>query len=67
LIVAVKRNHLKMVRMLLEMGADWRISTPYGLVAIEFAILAGNYEMALLLIERGKTDIRTAEEYEVLG
>ena len=31
LVAAVKRNHIRIVRYLLELGADYKFTTPYGL------------------------------------
>ena len=54
LIVSVQRNHKEIIRYLLERGADVNIVSPSGLSAIEYAILPGYYEVALLLYERIK-------------
>jgi ankyrin repeat protein len=49
------------VRYLLEHGGDFKFMTPYGLSALEFAILPGYYEIAMLIYERTKEKLRPAE------
>lgn len=49
LIAAVKRNHIRVVRYLLEHGADYKFMTPHGLSTLEFALLPGYYEIATLI------------------
>lgn len=67
LVAAVKRNHIRIVRYLLGLGADYKFTTPYGLSTLEFAILPGYYEIALLIYERSNEKMRSPEEYEELG
>jgi hypothetical protein len=68
LIAAVRRNHIRIARYLLEHRADFDFITPYGLTTLDFAILAGYYEIAQLICERTKNKrMRTSEEYEELG
>lgn len=52
--VAARRNHLKVVRYLLERGADVNTVAPVGLSTLEYAILPGFYEISLLIYERVK-------------
>lgn len=54
LIAAVKRNHLRLVKYLVEQGANCSFVSIFGLTPIEFAILPGYYEIALLLYERSR-------------
>lgn len=68
MIAAIKRNHTKVVKYLLQNNADPDYLTGFGLKTIEFAILPGFYEIALLLYEKVKSkDLRSHEEYEQLN
>ena len=49
LISAIKRNHVKLVKLLLEKGADPNYVDPLGLRTIDHAILPGFYEVSQLL------------------
>lgn len=51
---AAKRDHTQIVRYLLTMGADTSKVSACGLLAIEYAILNGFYETALVIYERMK-------------
>lgn len=46
---AAKRDQIELVRYLLTMGADSDLVSGNGFRAIDYAILAGFYEVALLL------------------
>ena len=62
--VAARRNHVGVVRYLLQKGADVNIIAPIGLSTLEYAILPGFYEIALLLFERVKDkELRSALEF----
>lgn len=61
LIIAARRNHLELVRYLLERGADVNVVTPVGISTLEYALLPGFYEIALLIYERLKDkELRSA-------
>ena len=66
--VACKRNHKSIVRYLLEKGADVNLSAPSDLSTLDYAILPGFYEVALMIYERVKDrELRTVPEYEDLS
>ena len=66
--VTCKRNHKEIVRYLLGRGADVNLSGPNQLTTIDYAILPGFYEVALMLYERVKDkELRTVPEYEDLA
>ena len=68
LMVTCKRNHKEIVRYLLGRGADVNMSGPNQLTTIDYAILPGFYEVALMLYERVKDkELRTVPEYEDLA
>ena len=48
---AAKRDHLEVVRYLLTMNANADFVSGCGLKAVEYAILGGFYEVALIVYE----------------
>jgi hypothetical protein len=46
---AAKRDKIQIVRYLLTMGANTDLLSSNGMIAVEFAILAGFYETALMI------------------
>lgn len=46
---AAKRDKIEIVRYLLTMGANTEVLNSNGLLAVEFAILGGFYETALVI------------------
>ena len=63
--VACKRNHKEIVRYLLGQGADVNLNGPTNLATIDYAILPGHYEVALMLYERIKDkELKSVPEYE---
>jgi hypothetical protein len=68
LIGAVKRNKGNVVRYLLSLNANADEISGCALKAIDYAILAGFYEVALLVYEKMKTqDLKDSLDYEQLG
>ena len=49
LMVACKRNHKEIVRYLLERGADVNLTSSIDFSTIDYAILPGYYEVALMI------------------
>lgn len=49
LVGAIKRNRLEIAQYLLKKGADPTIITNCGLIAIDYAVLQGFYELSLML------------------
>jgi hypothetical protein len=68
LIGAVKKNKLEMVRFLLVFNASPNEISGSGLKAVDYAILGGFYDIALLLYERMEgQDLKESFDYEMLG
>uniref|UniRef100_A0A1J3JRM9 Uncharacterized protein n=1 Tax=Noccaea caerulescens TaxID=107243 RepID=A0A1J3JRM9_NOCCA len=64
---AVKRNHLQIVKELLDAGADIGHVSKVGLRVIEYAILPGFYDICQLLFKQltleQKREIQDPETY----
>jgi ankyrin repeat protein len=72
LTTAIKRNHIDIVRYLVENNADVNFVAKNGLRAIEYAILPGFYEIATILFQRmsnqqKQSAIQDPQNYEALG
>lgn len=68
LVVAVKRNHLDVVRYLLRFGANVDYVSGIGLTILEYAILPGYYEIALMIYLKCKDkELREVTDYEELA
>jgi ankyrin repeat protein len=52
LTIAVKRNHQKVAEILIDAGANVAHVSKVGLRVIEYAILAGFYELAQLIFRK---------------
>lgn len=65
----MKRNHLHIVRYLLEKGANPEYRTNLDLLVIDYAILQGLYEVAIMLYEKMKDRqaIKNHEEYREIA
>ena len=64
----MKRNHLHLVRYLLDKGANPEHKTNQGLLVIEYAILQGLYEVALMIYEKIKhKELRNHVEYREIA
>ena len=65
---AAKRDHVETVRYLLTMGADTSIVSSCGLLPVEYAILGGFYQTALIIYEKMKNkELKNFLDYETLG
>lgn len=65
---AAKRDHIEIVRYLLTMGADPDKVSGCGLIPVDYAILSGFYEVALVIFERMKGKaLKHPLDYEELG
>lgn len=65
---AAKRDHIEVVRYLLSMGADTEKVSSSGLIAVEYSILAGFYEVSLAIFERmKKKELKHPLDYEEIG
>ena len=60
LYLAVQKNHLPCVKMLLEAGADLSIKPMHGWNVLMSAIHNGHEEMALFLVKTGKIDLQAS-------
>ena len=64
----MKRNHLHLVRYLLDKGANPEHKTNQDLLVIEYAILQGLYEVSLMLYEKIKhKELRNHAEYREIA
>jgi hypothetical protein len=67
-VAAVKRNHIHVVRYLLDHKADPDYRTKQDLLVVEYAILQGLYECAILIYEKMKNkQLRNHIEYREMG
>jgi hypothetical protein len=65
--VAVFRNHIRVVRFLLENGADPNSKNAYGLTNIECARLRKNVQVERLLVEHGATEPENSKTPDPVG
>lgn len=64
LMIAAQRGYANIIRLLREYNADLGIKTEDCLDVLDYAILYGNYGLALILIkEEGLTVTKDAKEY----
>lgn len=65
---AAKRGHIQVVRYLLSMNASTDFISGCDLKAIDYPILAGFYDISLMIYERMKEkQLKTADQYRDLG
>ncbi|CAM5999671.1 unnamed protein product [Sphagnum balticum] len=68
LMIASHRNNIQIVELLVEYKADTRASNSIRLTALDFAILHGNYSIALFFVkEHRMIVVKTADDYFTLG
>ena len=68
LIGAIKKDKIELVRYLLACNADADLVSGSGLKPIDYAVLAGFYEIALIVSEKMKElDVKDYLDYEMLG